>query len=1037
MRKDEAAGTTTSVSRRVVAGGALFLLLLMLSLWLGRRPLARHFADRELARRGVPARYTLADLGVGKQRLTDVVIGNPARPDLVADWIETDTTVGLSGARLRSVRAGRVRLRGRIVQGRLSLGSLDRLMSSSGGAASLPVLALHVADARMALATSAGMVLLRMRDGSGRLNDGFVGHVDAVASRLNVGDCRIEGARAAALVTTRAGRPTLTGRFAADRIPCGSGGPLVWRPGGDLQVTLGEHLDQWQGRLMRAGAAVVAVSPTIGAEKLSTTIAFAGNARRTTGTIQATTEAFAQRDVLTGRDGRFGGCFIAGRDGNRIDGEVRLSGMALDARFQRQVASTLPRLEGTPVAPLAAALRNAVGAAARRFDVALAGSWGAMGQRTGWRVDRARLSAASGARLVWAGSVGGNTSAHGRLSITGGGLPSAVASVTQGGQGTPLVGTATLSTWAAGGARLSLSPARFRWAPSAFDLSTRVTLTGPLGDGAVKELAMPVELRSRGDRLALNPGCTPLSWRGVASGGLVLDPGAVRLCATGAALTSIAGGRVSGGATLTATHLAGRLGSSALDLRLGGATLALGTRAVVAQDVAMRLGDPARPVRIEAARLEGVADGQGIAGRFDGAGGQIGPVPLLLSGGAGHWRFEQGRLALDGTLQVADTSSPARFQPLAARDIAFTLSNGAIQATGTLDEPVTGTKVATVTIAHDLSSGRGRAGLVVPGLDFTPGFQPDRLTRLIYGVIADVRGTVSGEAQIGWSPADVTSTGTFRTAGTDLAAAFGPVTGIATQIRFTDLLSLTSAPGQVATIAGINPGILVENGVVRYQTLPDARVRVEDARWPFAGGTLSLAPTLLDFGTDARRHMTFGVNGVAADRFLQQFDFKNLDATGVFDGTLPMIFDASGGRIEGGRLAVRPGGGSLAYLGEISRRNLGFWGNLAFGALRSLRYRDLSIAMNGPLAGEMVTDVRFSGVTQGKGATSNFLIRRLQRLPFVFNVRITAPFRGLIDSAQSFYDPKRLIDRNLPALLDAQHRAEDAPVQPPASEKVP
>ena len=62
--------------------------------------------------------------------------------------------------------------------------------------------------------------------------------------------------------------------------------------------------------------------------------------------------------------------------------------------------------------------------------------------------------------------------------------------------------------------------------------------------------------------------------------------------------------------------------------------------------------------------------------------------------------------------------------------------------------------------------------------------------------------------------------------------------------------------------------------------------------------------------------------------------------------------------------------------------------------------------MNGPLAGEMVTDVRFAGISQGAGAKSNFLVRRLQKLPFVFNIRIKAPFRGLLDSAQTFYDPQ-------------------------------
>ncbi len=113
--------------------------------------------------------------------------------------------------------------------------------------------------------------------------------------------------------------------------------------------------------------------------------------------------------------------------------------------------------------------------------------------------------------------------------------------------------------------------------------------------------------------------------------------------------------------------------------------------------------------------------------------------------------------------------------------------------------------------------------------------------------------------------------------------------------------------------------------------------------------------------------------------------------------------------------------------------------------------------MDGPLAGEMVTGVRFAGVSQGEGAKSNFLIRRLQRLPFVFNVRIRAPFRGLIDSAASFYDPQRLVARNLQQLIEEQNRrtapsalpgarpgsgaTTDAPlvppIQPSASEIVP
>ena len=194
----------------------------------------------------------------------------------------------------------------------------------------------------------------------------------------------------------------------------------------------------------------------------------------------------------------------------------------------------------------------------------------------------------------------------------------------------------------------------------------------------------------------------------------------------------------------------------------------------------------------------------------------------------------------------------------------------------------------------------------------------------------------------------------------------------------------------------------------------------------------------LDFSRPMERRLTFRVAGLDAGQFLQTFDYKNLSATGTFDGVLPMAFDERGGRIENGRMTVREAGGTIAYVGEVSNEDLGTWGNIAFQALRSLRYRSLGIVMNGPLDGEMVTEVRFAGISQGEGAKANFLVKRLARLPFVFNVRITAPFRALIDSARSFYDPSRLIERNLPALIEEQNRrAGQQPIQPPESENKP
>ena len=121
--------------------------------------------------------------------------------------------------------------------------------------------------------------------------------------------------------------------------------------------------------------------------------------------------------------------------------------------------------------------------------------------------------------------------------------------------------------------------------------------------------------------------------------------------------------------------------------------------------------------------------------------------------------------------------------------------------------------------------------LDVPGLTFGPNLQPEELTRLTEGVIALVNGTISGQGRINWdSKGGVTSTGDFSTANLDLAAPFGPVEGMSGTIHFSDLLRLETPPGQVMNVRSINPGILVENGVIRYQLLPNQLVKIERAK---------------------------------------------------------------------------------------------------------------------------------------------------------------------------------------------------------------
>ena len=1042
MTADAAEGQVTRRMRRrwkaLIALLVIFVIAVV-GLWTQRRTLAEGFVDRELVARGVPARYTIADIGLSAQRLENVVIGDPASPDLVADWVEVRTELGLGGAKLSGIVAGQVRIRARLIDGRLSFGAIDKLLPPpSGKPFALPSLDTQVSDARLRIETPYGVLGAKL-SGSGQLDDGFSGRLALVGDHIDVAGCGVDRLRGAFGLRIAGGRPTIEGPTRAAAIACGE--TQAAGVAADLAVTLGAALDRWTGRT-RATTATLA-SPVARTGRIIARATFDGTARGTAGDISVTAmQALAD----AGRAGTIAvnGRYRVGTAGLEFAGRTQATQARASDRWLAAIGGLGDSAAGTPVGPLAVALSRAGVAAAR--DMSLDGAVEAVmrGEARAIRVGDLTLSSASGARATVGGPLlrFGAVEMGGRVTLGGGGLPQASVDLAQVRGG--LSGRAIVQPYAAGGARLALTPVTFRAVGGALtQVTTLATLSGPLADGRVEDLRMPIDARWRGASVAVNTACTPVAWQRLSVSSLTLDPTRLTLCPTGPALMTLDRGRLGGGARLGGTRLTGRIGSTPLTLAASGADLRLADMGFVLTGVESRLGAPARVTRIDAARLTGRVSGGAVAGQFSGAAGQIANVPLLLSEASGDWSFARGKLSLGGQLNVADSAAERRFVPLTSRNIALTLVGNRIEAGGTLTHPTKGVRVAEVAIRHDLSRGTGGATLDVPLIRFDDAFQPNELTPVTFGVIADVKGEVSGKGRIDWTPAGVTSSGRFATSGTDLAAAFGPVTGIKGEIVFTDLLGLVSAPGQVATIATVNPGIAVENGTVRYQLVGDNRVRVEGGSWPFANGRLLLDPTLLDFSGSRERRMTFHVEAVDAAAFLQQFDFDNLNATGTFDGVLPMVFDDTGGRIVDGRLSARAGGGNIAYVGTLTKENLGVWGDMAFQALKSMNYRKLDITMNGPLAGEMVTTINFAGISQGAGTKSNFLIRRIERLPFVFNITITAPFRQIVDSVKSYYDPSRLIERNLPALLEQRRRREQdlapkAPlIQPTESEKRP
>jgi hypothetical protein len=161
-----------------------------------------------------------------------------------------------------------------------------------------------------------------------------------------------------------------------------------------------------------------------------------------------------------------------------------------------------------------------------------------------------------------------------------------------------------------------------------------------------------------------------------------------------------------------------------------------------------------------------------------------------------------------------------------------------------------------------------------------------------------------------------------------------------------------------------------------------------------------------------------------------------------------MQFDTRGGRIVGGRMSARPEGGTLSYVGELTDRDLGAYGILAFNALKSLRYSRFDLTLDGALDGEFITVIDLDGIARDPTMTTvpsggglpglvvGRVFRQLAQIPFEFNIRIQGQFRALMATARSFSDPTPLIQSVLPDILRDRSTTTTTDVQDEESEPV-
>jgi len=206
---------------RIGLGSAVLVLVAGSAVWISRERIAGDVIDQYLTDNRIPATYDIRAIGPRVQMIENLVVGDPARPDLTVRRIVVELGVGWAGPEVRRLSIIGARAYGTYRGGTFSLGALDPLIfTGSAEPPALPAINVTLRDARALISSDFGAVGVKL-DGTGRLDDGFAGALAATAPGIGVDDCRAQRATLYGKLTTKNGAPRLAGPLRISALACG------------------------------------------------------------------------------------------------------------------------------------------------------------------------------------------------------------------------------------------------------------------------------------------------------------------------------------------------------------------------------------------------------------------------------------------------------------------------------------------------------------------------------------------------------------------------------------------------------------------------------------------------------------------------------------------------------------------------------------------------------------------------------------------------------------------------------------------------
>ena len=307
-----------------------------------------------------------------------------------------------------------------------------------------------------------------------------------------------------------------------------------------------------------------------------------------------------------------------------------------------------------------------------------------------------------------------------------------------------------------------------------------------------------------------------------------------------------------------------------------------------------------------------------------------------------------------------------------------------------------------IEIAYRFQDGAGTADVIIPELRFTPkGLQPQYLVSALKGKIAEVQGLVEAKIKLAFAAGQpLQSSGSAKIIDMNFGTLPGPLTGVNTEMQFSNMFPLQSQGRQTLTVDKFDPGFPLENGVIEFEMIPDG-VKVYSARWPLGDGFLSLDPFEWLYSNEVNR-VVMRIENVSIGEFLKDVGDGALTATGDIEGTLPIVMSGIDVRVENGELWVKDGGviqykskqlDSISDLDGTNERAVaamraGNYRDAAFEALKNFEYQELRVKIDGALDGPIDVFLKADGKNKDV----------LGGQPFLFNINLQGELLNILRS---------------------------------------